>query len=238
MHVDRTKFLVLTAAIASACGTSPKPEPTVVKASAGPDYDTTSSGAGSAEPEPENHFVKEAAPPEPPPVQPGPVAPCSEGPCSPIDEGYMYPTTPRPQAPIDPKLAKQCASLRRPGPVCESFDSVIESCNHYPEVMVTKAAQAAVKCLSKKSGTSKICDFGVEAVCALEGAKAAPAASTAAQACGDILKNCSASGYRGKDLTKANCQAAIAGFKSDYRNALISCIQEFCEVSSCFYQMR
>ena len=226
MHVDRTKFLLLTAAIASACGTSQKPEPAVVKTTAGPDYDTTSGGAATPEPEPENHFVKEEAPPPPPPP-PGPV-----------EEGGMMPTLPPPHAATDPKLAKQCASLKAPGPVCESFYSTVESCNRYPDVMVPKAAEAAVKCLVKKSGGKRICEFGVDSVCATEGSKAAKTDASTAQICGAILTNCGQSGYRGKDLSKANCQAALSGYKPEYRNALVSCISEFCEIGTCFYQMR
>jgi hypothetical protein len=227
MHVDRAKFLFLTTAIASGCGTRPAPEPVVITASAGPDYDTTvASEAQTADAAPEP-VAKE---------EPVPEAMARVGP---IEEGYASPPPPAPApGPVDPKLAKQCASLRPPGPVCESFQDTVDSCNRYSDVLVPKAADAAVKCLTKRSKTKRICEFGVDAVCATEGSKAAKTDPTAAQTCASMFSQCKAAGYRGKDLTSANCQGALSGYKPEYRTALVSCISEFCEIGSCFYQMR
>jgi hypothetical protein len=225
MYVDRTKFLLLTTAIASGCTSKPAPEPVVVTASATPDYDTTVAKA----PPPTSAAVPvESAElaPEPAPARPGP-----------IEEGFASSPPVAPSTP-DPKIAKICASLRRPGPVCESFQDTVDSCNRYSDVLEPKAAEAAAKCLAKRSGSKRICEFGVDAVCATEGSKAAKPDSGTTQICGNIMAHCKAAGYRGKDLSTANCQGALSGYKPDYRNALVSCISEFCEVGSCFYQMR
>lgn len=240
MHVDRKRFLLLTAAIAAGCGGSQQREPAVIAATPPPDYDTTQ-GGGAPPPQPvENSQIASeelAAPvtvPEPPPPPPTvEYDPSAEG-------GYASPFQPGAMAgggPVDPRISQICGALKRPGPACESFDETVSSCYRYGRVMEPKAAEAAAKCLASKSNSKRICEFGVDAKCAAEGAKKAPRAPGAAQSCKNILNVCSGAGYRGKDLTAANCQAALSGYKASVQTALVSCITEFCEISSCFYQV-
>jgi hypothetical protein len=226
MHVDRTRFLMLTAAMAASCAAQQKqaPEPIVARPD---DYDTTSGSAPQPVPVDQSVIAQEELvqpPPEPPP-------PAAE------DPGPAW-AQPRPGLPArDPVLSQRCAAIKRPGPVCESFADTIDSCSLYSTVMVPKAASAAVKCLTQRSGTKRICQFGVDATCALQGTKAAPRNPSAKSICASILSSCAGSGYRGKDLTRANCEAALSGYDSSVRSQLVSCATEFCELGPCFYSL-
>lgn len=235
MHVDRTKFLMFAAALsAGSCGGQ---QSNTAATEPGNDYDTTA-GASTAStsqpgPQPVDGQIAREELVAPPPT----TAPTSEyvPPPAPSFEGGMYAMpTPTAEAASDPR----CATLKRPGPVCESFYDTVSSCYTYGSVMNTKAASAAVTCLVQKSGKKAICEFGVDTACALKGVKAEPVDKSTAQVCGNIMTACGKAGYRGKDLSKANCQAALSGYQSRVRSALVSCITEFCEISSCFYQVR
>lgn len=234
MHVDRKQFLIFAAAIAAGCGAGQQSNASATEP--GSDYDTTAGGsaAPSAQPQPvpvDGQIAREElveAPTPPPPVQPPPPVPAFEG------GMYAMPTPTAEAVASDPR----CGSLKPPGPVCESFYDTVSSCYSYGGVLNKKAASAAVNCLVQKSGKKAICEFGVDAACALKGAKAEPTDKSTAQACGTIMTNCSQAGYRGKDLSKANCQAALSGFQPRVRGALIGCITEFCEISTCFYQVK
>jgi len=224
MHVDRTQFLLLTAAIAAGCGANQSQPPAAAPVLAAPDYDTTT-GPTTVSPQPvaTSQIASEewAVSPEPP----------VEGPSS---EAQVAPAV----EPVDPVLAQRCSLLRRPGPICESFDETVDSCSEYSSVMVPQAAAAAVSCLAKRSGTKRICEFGVDAKCATEGTKAAPLDSAATKTCASVMSTCAGNRYRGKDLNTANCRAVLSGYLPAVRPQLVSCITEFCEISSCFYQLR
>jgi len=217
---------MLTAAMAAACGAQQKrePEPIVARPD---DYDTTTGSAPQPVPVPTSQIAKEELV-EPPPEPPPPVM---------EDPGSEW-AQPQPGLVAqDPALARRCAGIKRPGPVCESFMDTIDSCSLYSTVMVPKAAAAAVSCLTKRSGTKRICEFGVDSVCALEGTKSAPRDSSAKSTCQSILSSCSGAGYRGKDLTQRNCEAAVSGYLSALRPRLVSCATEFCELGPCFYSL-
>jgi hypothetical protein len=229
MHVDRTKFLLLTAALASACGAR-RPEPAV--ATNGPDFDTTRGSSPGPAPATNNQIA--VGNPAPAPTQES-VAPAPTVEIAPVEA--PPPPVIASNEPVDPRLAKICDGLRAPGPTCESFASTLASCRRYGQVMEPKAAEAAAKCLAKRSGTTGICSFDIDTRCASEGLKRAPPAPGASVSCKNIRGFCSRRRRPGGDLTQASCRAAISGYKLSVQRSLVNCITEFCEVGFCFRQV-
>jgi hypothetical protein len=162
----------------------------------------------------------------PPPVDPVIVGPSEEGVPVGGDEPIGVSDA------VDPRLARICEALRRPGPVCESFAQTTSACYRYGRVLEPKAAEAAAKCLASRSNTQRICEFGVDAKCATEGTRGALLAPGAAQSCTNLMPLC-----RGTALTQSSCQAALSGYKLSVQVALVSCITESCDVGACFYQV-
>jgi hypothetical protein len=230
MHVDRAKFLVLTAAIATACGAR-RSEPAQV-AGSGPDFDTTQ---GSV-PGPASASVAQIATgePVPPPTQES-VAPAPTIESAPVEP--PAPVVVVPDEPVDPRIAKICDGLRAPGPTCESFTSAVESCRRYARVMESRAAEAAAGCLAKRSNSARICELDADSRCASEGLGRAALAPGAAQSCTNILAVCTRDGRRGRDLTQKTCRAALSGYKLSVQRSLVECITARCEVGSCFRQV-
>lgn len=233
MHVDRTRFLILTAAIAAGCGASHKQEPAPTPLPTSDEYDTTVGKAPPPEPVPTTQIAAEEMVDPPPEMASDPQMP----PPTVEDPGFEHGGYAGALAARDPALSQKCARIKRPGPVCESFYDTLDSCDRYSTVMVPKAATAAVGCLTKRSGTKRICEFGVDATCATEGTKAAPRDPGAKAICRSMLNACAGTRYRGKDMTQSNCEAAVSGYSSVVRSRLVSCIAEFCEIRSCFYQV-
>jgi len=230
MHVDRAKFLVLTAAIATACGAR-RSEPAQV-ATSGPDFDTTQ--GGSPGPAPASAPLIATGEPVPPPSRET-VAPAPTVESAPVEP--PPPVLAVPDEPVDARIAEICDGLSAPGPTCESFATTVESCRRYGRVMETRAAEAAARCLAKRSNSARICEMDVDSRCAAEGLKRATPAPGAQQSCTNIVALCGRNGPRRGDLTQASCRSALSGYKLSVQRSLVACITEFCEVSFCFRQV-
>jgi len=230
MHVDRSRFLLLTAAIASAgCGPKPATQAPVDRADAlggqplvvvqtepPPPEQAEGSGARLDRPSPEPDEEARDRPS------------ASLGPADPQPPGTRAPSM----------LGAQCRALRPPpGPHCESIDSTPEECESYERVLVPEAAARATACLASKSGKRSICKFGVTVDCFMEGSRVAPPDRQAQAACAPVLRQCAANRWGDPDMTAANCQAAFSAVRPGQRMALLSCITEGCGVGSCFYQL-
>jgi hypothetical protein len=226
MHVDRSRFLCLTAALASAsCG--PK------EAGRAPLAEPDTSGGQPL-------VVVQAEPPPPAPEGSG-ARSDSAGPE--LDERLGNPTDvvpqPGPQQPgtrAPSALGEQCRAIRPPpGPQCESIDTTPGECAGYERMLVPEAAARATMCLTTKSGKRAICKFGVTADCFLEGSRAAPVAPQAQAACAPVVRQCAANRWGEADMTTANCVATFSAVRPDLRRTLLSCIAEGCSVGSCLY---
>jgi hypothetical protein len=227
MHVDRSRFLWLTAAIASAscapkeAGRAPlaPPEtaggqPLVVVQAEPPPPDRGQASGG--------RFDGANADPDERSDNPPDVAP--------------QPSARQPGAPARSVLAEQCRSIRPPpGPQCESIDTTPGECQGYERMLGPEAAARATLCLTSKSGKRSICKFGVTADCFLEGSRAAPVAPQAQAACAPVVRQCAANRWGEPDMTTANCVATFSAVRPDLRGTLLSCMAEGCSVGSCLY---
>jgi len=216
MHVDRSRFLLLTASLAaSACNTkAPATTPdtgnvepaeggaseAVIADASG--QSTTGSGSGSGvwlEIEPGTEDAKQT---------------WGDANC---DNSVGTP--------------KSCAALSAPGPNCESFTETKLFCDAFPKFMQPRAAEAAVDCMLAMSGTEAICDWTAWQTCSNVGMQATCVDPGSRASCQSMSSNC------GGSLDVFQCQQAFAAVKPREINRVASCIQEFCEVSFCVVDM-
>lgn len=238
MDVDRSQFLLLTAAMAAttasagACGPRvtaelPPPQP----ASASMLRDDAGAEVPGARPV--------SPPPEQPPLDAG-GGQQGMGSADAVDEWgapvqeYGAPVQEYGVVPYQGKTLgdPRCASLKAPGPTCESFHTTVEMCDAFVTHMEPRFADAAVGCLTRKSGSQSICRFNVSTDCFAQAASKIRA-STGAGSCSRAEQRC-----RGRGLDTAQCESAVSHARPAKRNALASCIAEFCEVGNCSYDLQ
>ena len=131
MHVDRARFLLLTASIATGSCTPPG-------GARAPETD------GEVEVAPPSIAIDPAAD-EPLPNEAPDEPTADEG--TPIDH----------DARLAARLAERCQALKPPpGPHCESFHSTREECEIFGRALRPEAAERAVECLVAKSGRQVI----------------------------------------------------------------------------------
>jgi hypothetical protein len=209
MHVDRSRFLFLTASLAAAACNQAH--------SASPD---TASGAKAAR---ANNGDEASEPSGARVAQADPSAVWLE-----IEPG----TEDKPRPSVDGDCsnsvgrAKSCA-LQAPSSHCESFDSTMSLCQAFPNFMQPRAAEAAVDCMLAASGTEAICDWQIWQICTGAGLQATCVDPALRPGCESISSTC------GGGLDVFTCQQALSSVRPQHVERVASCIQEFCEVSFC-----
>jgi hypothetical protein len=224
MQIDRSKFLLFTASIASAgCGSNSSsssggavvvaapivtlPDPSVSGTNATVAGATTKPGqtAGSATDE----EVLAAAD-----RTPGAAAEDS----SMCDDSGPAPTG--------------CSSIRAPSSQCESFSETKSMCSKLARGLKPKVAEKAVECLLAKSGKQPICVFGVANDCAMAAVKKACIDPATQVQCAPVVRHC------GGRLDMRDCQNLLSAVVSSNRREMIACMTEGCSTEYCMYDVR
>lgn len=207
MHVDRSRFLLLTASLAAAACNQ-------TQTAANPD-------TGGAEPARSGNTTAAA---EPQPSQTtGESAVWLE-----IEPG----TEDKPPPAADPNCNNQVGSpaacnLRAPAGHCESFDSTQMLCSSFANFMQPRAAEAAVDCMQAASGTQRICEWELWNDCTAAGMQATCIDPATRPECDSISSMC------GGSLDVFTCQQALSSVKPHNVGQLASCVREFCEIGFC-----
>lgn len=241
MQVDRTRFLLLTTALASghlACTPGESAPPSVAISNDPPDSGAAPTAEGAPRPAP----TTEARPSA---TAEGFMAghPASEGRVSPVTESVTPPPiasgAPLPTCPDSDNMTGapgNCSTLRAPGPVCESFSDTKADCSKFARGFKPKIAQKAVGCLLAKSGTKAICDFTAEQQCAAEGVAIACVDPSVLSTCDAIISKCQRRSGGGM-LTRTTCAQALSAVTSVNRSSVATCVAESCNISYCFYDL-
>lgn len=204
MHVDRSRFLLLTASLAAAACNQPN-QP---KAAATPDTGGVEP-ARSNDGDPSKHSGDPTVWLE---IEPG--------------------TEDQPTRAADPNCdnqvgAARTCSLSPPAGHCESFDSTVMLCNSFAGFMQPRAAEAAVDCMLAASGTQRICDWMLWEECVGAGLQASCADPATRPECDSISSHC------GGSIDAFTCQQALSSVRAHQVDQLASCVREFCEVTFC-----
>ncbi len=223
LRIDRARFFVLTAAIASACGPRvPAPQPVRVPA----DYDTTESKGGSTD--------------DPEAADPGQRVAAS-------DAGLAITTSGAPDAgaewpagegmvaslPVDPA----CEKLAATGPACESMGFEKTQCSALMSFVEAKPAASLVKCIVDGSNGKGQCPLQQALEdCPKKTLRAVRRMDAGtAQQCQPIVQQCRSYGTPG--FTVAQCQALLTVVKASDEPAALTCMSEGCGASLCFLQL-
>lgn len=205
MHVDRSRFLFLTASLAAAACNQPGR--------------ASSPDTGGVDPARSNS----SADAEPAKTSGGDPSVWLE-----IEPG----TEDKPAEAADPNCnnavgSPKTCSLSPPAGHCESFDSTVVLCNAFSNFMQPRAAEAAVDCMLAASGTSRICDWELWNECTGAGLQASCIEPSTRPECESISSRC------GGSIDVFTCQQALSSVRPNRMGDLASCVQEFCEVSLC-----
>jgi hypothetical protein len=118
-------------------------------------------------------------------------------------------------------------SISPPGSHCESFDHTLRTCQSFAEFMQPRAAEAAVNCVVAASGTWEVCDWTIVQTCAIAGLQATCVEPATRSECDSINSQC------GGSLDVFTCQQALSAVKPHRIQQVASCVREFCEVTFC-----
>jgi hypothetical protein len=232
VKVDRDRFLVLTAALATAiapgCGTTNPPEEPAAPPPALPPAVVT---------------VAPLPPPAAPPMVVAPAPPPPVAAAAPSRDVAVEPPDPYKGTPVtaqacDPALNRvgtpPSCKLAPPGPTCESFSDTKQECPTLTTLLKPRVAAAAIECLRRRSGTSAICEFNVTSICAYEALGRACHDPSAVAACDKVMARCGA-GPRGNynKMSRESCEAGVSGVADGKRAKFISCITETCRFETC-----
>lgn len=210
MHVDRSRFLFLTASLAAAACNPQQP-------AANPE-----AGGGGVEPA----RSKDKSDAEPDKTSGDPSVWLE------IEPG----TADTPTQAADPNCnnqvgaAKTCSISPPPGH-CESFDSTVMLCNSFANFMQPRSAEAAVDCMIAASGTQRICDWELWNQCTGAGLQASCIDPATRAECDSISSQC------GGSVDVFTCQQALSSVRPHFVGQLGSCVREFCEVTFCVTQL-
>lgn len=214
MHVDRSRFLFLTASLAAAACNQPQ-------TAASPDTGGANPARGDSG---RANSTRDDDAAEP-------LADRSSG--SPSVWLEIEPGTedqPKPRADTDCNNTvgnPQICSLRAPSSHCESFDHTLELCRSYPNFMQPRAAEAAVDCMLSASGTDAICDWEITQRCTNAGLQATCVDPNMRAECERMSGSC------GGGLDVFSCQQALSAVRPQNIARVASCVQEFCEITFC-----
>jgi hypothetical protein len=222
MRLDRSSFLILTAALAvDACESQPPPAAPLAGVIDVPSA-SDSARAGALEAS-------------------GPTATDASFASSGVDAA---PTTAGNASADDTCAAVNsqggtvdCSKLRAPpGPSCESFEDTRSECEDIKRVLRPAVAERADRCLLAKSGTRGICQFGISSVCVSQAFRVSCADPSTSSECGSIVRGCAGGSVSSAapKLTTAECQGALSAVSPQNRSALLGCMSEGCTAGDCF----
>ncbi|MDI3287734.1 hypothetical protein [Polyangium sp. 15x6] len=220
MQIDRSRFLFLTATMASgACGGAAQPgagDPVVaapVVTLPGEDNPAESRTAAGS------------------PGQPGVGEPSEE--VRATLEGAGSSSTDEPSVCDDGGPApKGCDTLRAPGPQCESFFDTREMCGKLAQGLKPRVAEKAVDCLLAKSGKQSLCSFDIANQCGMSAVRKASCVEPSTQsACAPAVKAC------GGRLAMKDCQALLSSVNRKNRENMLACVTEGCSIDYCMYSV-
>jgi hypothetical protein len=203
MHIDRSRFLLLTASLAAAACDQPSAAISPDTGSAEPAK--SQDAADTSEPKSGNESVWLE-------IEPG-----TEDKPQTFGSADCDNTVGRPPP----------CTISPPGSHCESFDFTVQTCRGFSEIMQPRAAEAAVNCMVAASGTFEICDWQITQTCAAAGLQATCIDPSTRPECDSISSAC------GGGLDVFTCQQALSAVKPHRIQGAASCIREFCEVSFC-----
>jgi hypothetical protein len=248
MQIDRTRFLLLTTAIAAgnaACNPGEGAPPAVAVSNEAPDAGAagpTTEGAGPTRegggPAREGGLFGGPSREGTGPTREGGVGPSQEGTAL-VDAGSATapPLAGCPDSDNMVGTPGSCSGLRAPGPQCESFTDTKQQCDRFAHGMKPRAAQRAVACLLAKSGSKAICDFEATQKCALEAIEASCIDPGTGPTCDAVVQNCGRG--RGRpSITKAACMHALSALSGSNRARVATCMTESCGVQYCFYDLK
>jgi hypothetical protein len=211
LHVDRTRFLMITSALAAACARSPgvasggKPPPSEL-AGAG-----VAGGSGVVDlPEPESADVDD----EEVPIASG----CDDMAGSP----------------------PSCNQMRLPGPTCEQGMNVpVNVCDAIRKIAKPRIAEALVSCLVEHSLGGGRCgpeDWvgdcparALEKLCSVDRAYE--------RQCSEIESRCSRYRYGGKGFNADQCVRFMSSVLPSERAEALTCVSEGCGIEHCFVSL-
>ncbi|MDI1429848.1 hypothetical protein [Polyangium sorediatum] len=127
---------------------------------------------------------------------------------------------------------KGCSTLRAPGPQCESFTDTRDMCGKLAHGLKPSVAEKAVDCLLAKSGKQSICSFDAANQCGMSAVRKASCVEPSTQsACSPAVKAC------GGRLAMKECQALLSAVTSKNRQNMIACVTEGCSIDYCMYSV-
>jgi hypothetical protein len=231
MHVDRTKFLVLTSALLASCKSAETPQNAPIMI--------------PQQPPPVASIARE---PEPPPTTPD--AGASVEPIAVDDDEDPYEPWPGTatvplaktvhgqtcDAAENAKGTVACA-LRPPGPTCESFGETKSECARLRGWLVPRVAEKAAKCLNAKSGKQDICYFNIGAACIIQAFDGVCLDLTPKieSSCKRVMSKCASVEKQYRHINLAACRAAMSSVVPQRHGKLIACMQESCDLVPCTY---
>ena len=233
MHVDRTKFLVLTSALLASCkGETQTHEngPIVIPTQ------PPATASIARDPEPPPQAVMDAGPKEAPvaaeedeePYEPWPGT--ATVPLAKTVKGQSC------EVAENAKGTVAC-TLRPPGPTCESFSETKGECARLRSWLVPRVAEKASKCLNAKSGKQDICSFNIGAACIIQAfddvcLDPSPKIDTS---CKRVMSKCSAVERQYRHINFGACKAALSAVVPARHGKFITCAQESCDLVPCTY---
>lgn len=207
MHVDRSRFLFLTASLAAAACNQPQPGTSPDSGGVDPARSGTgaepSTGSGSGG---SNVWLE---------IEPG-----SED---------------QPPA-VDPNCNNQVGSpppckLSPPAGHCESFEWTQMLCSSFASFLQPRAAEAAVDCMVSASGTWRVCEWDFWNECTGAGLQASCIDPATRSECASISSSC------GGMMDMFTCQQALSSVRPQHVASVASCVREFCEVGFCVTEL-
>ena len=227
MRVDRTRFLLLTTAIASgACQPDSPPQAPVRVAAPARAAPVVPDGAPSAP-----HDASGWEEPGESGSADEPTTDMRDSRAGNDGEPLESPTEPihRPSA-----LVAECQRLRAPpAPHCEGFHFTQMLCEGFDRSLQRPVARSAVACLLRHSGRPSICNSDTRQDCFAAAIGAAPAGRHDRGRCSRLVSQCTSGGYSSKALTKASCRRAVAAVRPAFRDEMLTCIAESCGIREC-----
>ncbi|MBW2528906.1 MAG: hypothetical protein JRI23_32320 [Deltaproteobacteria bacterium] len=231
MRIDRSRFLMLTTAIASgACHSEQAPQAPVrvaAPARATPSMvpqdgaeRSRADGAGSDAPRDVHQGL-------------GAPDPDAEGDGESVRlDGTNEPT----HQPSD--LVTACQRLRPPpAPHCEGFHWTQTLCEAFDRSLEPPVARAAVACLKRHSGRAAICNPDTREDCFAKAITAIAAGRQDRGRCASLVSQCSRGGYSAPGLSKTSCRRAVAAVRPAFRDEMLTCIAESCTIRECVYSV-
>lgn len=203
MHVDRSRFLFLTASLAAAACNQPQPAASPDTGGAEPAHSRDPNATANANSEGSQVWLE---------IEPG-TEDKQPGPGDPNCNNTIGSPSP--------------CSISPPAGHCESFDMTQRLCSSFETIMQPRAAEAAVDCMLAASGTQRICDWDFWNECAGAGMQASCVEPATRSECESISSMC------GGSLDVFTCQQALSAMRPQNQANVASCIREFCEIGFC-----